>query len=110
MSQKNWKSRIKAELELAQAARAAGNHGKARVCTRRAAGIAIGEYLRREEIDNIGPSAYERLQFLTSYPETPEQVREICQHLILRVDEEYKLPTGIDLIAETHELIQLLSD
>ncbi len=108
MKQQNWKSLIKAELNQAEAARVSGNHGKARVCARRAAGIAIGEFLRRGGIESPGPSAYDRLQFMSTYPEASDQIREICQHLILRVDEGFKLPIEVDLIAETYELVKAL--
>lgn len=108
MPSENWKSLIKAELEQGKTARNSGNHGKARVCARRAAGIAIGEFLFSQGIKNPDSSAYERLKFMANYPGVDARVREICHHLILRVSEDFKLPVEIDLIAETYELIQTL--
>ena len=40
----DWKEKLQKEFERAQIARASGNEGQARVCARRAAGIAIREY------------------------------------------------------------------
>ncbi|MBC8505203.1 MAG: hypothetical protein ISR58_03145 [Anaerolineales bacterium] len=106
----NWKIRLQNELEQAQTAREAGNEGKTRVCARRAAGIAIGEYLQRNNIPNSSSSAYNRLQFLASLPDSTPRTRQIAQHLMLRVNEEFKLPIDADLIAETRELVEILLD
>ncbi len=104
----NWKVRIQDELEQAQAAREAGNEGKARVCARRAAGIAIGEYLKRKGLSTPGPSAYDRLQYLVSITDITPRSRQIAQHLMLRVNEEFKLPIDVDLIAEARQLVEIL--
>jgi hypothetical protein len=106
----SWKDLIQTELEGARLARENGNQGKARVCARRAAGIAIAEYLERQNLPNPGSSAYDRLQFIASYPGVTPRAREISQHLIVRVTEEFNLPIDVDIIAETTELIQLLLD
>ena len=39
----DWQIKIKAEFDKAEQARARGNEGQARVCARRAAGIAARE-------------------------------------------------------------------
>ena len=75
---------------------------------RRAAGIAIGEYLGSHDLPNPGSSAYDRLQFLSTLSGLPPRVIEICEHLLLRVNEEFKLPIEANLIAETKELAKLL--
>jgi hypothetical protein len=49
---------IEKEFELAERARANGNEGRARVCARRAAGIAAREYLTRK---GARPQSSERL-------------------------------------------------
>jgi len=102
------KDLIQAELKQAHQARAEGNEGKARVCARRAAGIAIAEYIERQNLPNPGSSAYDRLQFIASHPGATPRAREISQHLIVRVNEEFKLPIDADIIAETQELVQIL--
>jgi hypothetical protein len=103
-----WKADFENELVMAKDARASGNEGKARVCARRAAGILIEEYLKDQGLPIPGPSAYNRLQFLITLPGLTQRAIEICEHLLLRVNEEFKLPIEADLISETYELADLL--
>ena len=104
----SWKILVDQELNLAENARAEGNEGKARVCARRAAGMIIGEYLSRQSLPIPGPSAFERLKFLRDMPEIEPKAREIAQHLLLRVNPDYTLPSDVDLIEETHSLSEIL--
>ncbi|MBT3391221.1 MAG: hypothetical protein HN413_12510 [Chloroflexi bacterium] len=99
---------IEKEFQTAEKSRQAGNEGRARVCARRAAGIAAGEYFRVHAMSDPGPSAYDRLQVLASASEIEPRFREIAQHLILRVNEEFRLPAQIDLIAEARQLVAYL--
>ncbi len=99
---------IQKELEMANASRQTGNEGRARVCARRAAGIAAGEYFHAHELPNPGPSAYDRLKILATTPEVDPHFQEIAQHLVLRVSETHQLPAQIDLIADARELIAYL--
>jgi hypothetical protein len=101
---------IQAELERAEQARARGNEGQARVCARRAAGIATREYLTRQGIRPPSVSAYDLLNQLKSDPRLSPDLRTIAEHLTLRVNEEFKLPVEADLIAEARRFCeQLLS-
>jgi hypothetical protein len=100
-----------AEFKRAEQARARGNEGQARVCARRAAGIAAREYFaRRGQAIHI-PSAYDLLNMLIEDPSLSDDLRQIAAHLTLRVDEEFKLPADIDLIVESKKLCdKLLSE
>jgi hypothetical protein len=100
----SWQVRFSEELRQAEAARAAGNEGMARVCARRAAGIAAGEYLRRHGLSLSNPSAYARLKFLTQLPQTPPVVQEVINHFLLRINPDRSLPIQADLIAEARWL------
>lgn len=99
-----WKTQLKRELDQAEAARAGGNEGMARVCARRAAGIIIGEYLLRQGLPVPSQSAYDRLNYLNTLPEAAPEVREIAEHFLLHIDTDHKLPIDADLIAEAHWL------
>lgn len=99
-----WKTQLKRELDQAEAARAGGNEGMARVCARRAAGIIIGEYLLRQGLPVPSQSAYDRLNYLNTLPEAAPEVREIAGHFLLHIDTDHKLPIDADLIAEAHWL------
>ena len=96
----DWQTQIGAEFERAEQARARGNEGQARVCARRAAGIAIREYLTRQGVRPPSVSAYDLLNFLKEDPHLPADLKLIADHLSLRVTEEFKLPIQADLVAE----------
>ena len=101
----HWKTSIKHELQLAVDARKDGLEGRARVCSRRAVGIAIGEYLHRKGITPPGPSAIERIDLLLSDGHISERGKDICRHMLLKVSEDHTIPSHIDLIAESKILI-----
>lgn len=96
----DWQAQIEAEFQKAEQARANGNEGQARVCARRAAGIAIREYLTRQGIRPPSVSAYDLLNFLKDDPQLSPDLKLIAEHLTLRVTEEFRLPVNADLVAE----------
>lgn len=96
----DWESEVHTELEKAAAARQRGNEGQARVCARRAAGIAVREYLSRRGARPLSTSAYDLLNLLKEDPRLPADLKTIADHLTLRVTEEFKLPVDADLVAE----------
>jgi HEPN domain-containing protein len=104
----HWHAQINAELEKAEEARARGNEGQARVCARRAAGIAVREYLTRQRIRPPSASAYDMLNLLKEEPNLSADLKRIADHLTLRVTEEFKLPLDVDLIAEAREFCEEL--
>jgi|SRR5688500_9483442 HEPN domain-containing protein len=104
----DWQTQVESEFEKAEQARARGNEGQARVCARRAAGIAIREYLTRQGVRPPSVSAYDLLNFLKEDPHLSDDLRLIADHLTLRVNEEFKLPVEADLIAEARTLCETL--
>lgn len=100
----DWKTKLQAEFERGEAARARGNEGQARVCARRAAGIAAREYLRRLDRPARTPSAYDLLDRLAKDPGLDADLRAAAAHLTLRVDADFTLPAGIDLLVEARRL------
>jgi hypothetical protein len=104
----NWQQEIDAEFEKAAQARSRGNEGQARVCARRAAGIAIREYLTRHGTRPPSTSAYDLLYMLKEDPLLSPDLRVIADHLTLRVTEEFKLPVNIDLVEEAKVFCQEL--
>jgi len=106
----SWEARFNQEIRQAETARASGNEGMARVCARRAAGIAAGEYLRRHRLELSDPSAYVRLKFLLQLPQTSLAVHEVINHFLMRINPDHNLPVQADLIAEARWLAnELLS-
>ncbi len=101
---KEWQIQYENELERAESAQAGGNEGQARVCARRAAGIAIREYYTRRGKELQKPSAYDLLHMLLQDPSCPTEVRQSAEYLTTRVNEEFKLPVNVDLLAEARKL------
>jgi HEPN domain-containing protein len=99
---------IQREFEQAQKARANGNEGRARVCARRAAGIAIRDYLVRKGIRPPSRSAHDLLNLIKDSASLPPDLRLVADHLTLRVTEEFKLPIEVDLVAESKSLCDWL--
>ena len=104
----DWKAQVQAEFERAEVARERGNEGQARVCARRAAGIAIREYYARRGQATHTPSAYDLLQLLVEEPHLPTDIKQAASYLTLRVTEEFKLPIDVDLLAEARKLCDRL--
>lgn len=100
----DWKEQLQIEFERAEAARVRGNEGQARVCARRASGIAIREYYTRRGKHVRTPSAYDLLNLLTEDPHLSTELKQAARYLTLRVTEEFKLPVDVDLVAEARKL------
>jgi len=101
---KDWQSEMQAEFERAGQARTRGNEGQARVCARRAAGIAAREYFTRRGERIRTPSAYDLLNRLAQDPSLSNELRRSAGYLTLRVNEEFTLPVNVDLVAEARNL------
>lgn len=104
----NTITEIEKEFAQAQKARADNNEGRARVCARRAAGIAIRDYLTRKGISIPSKSAYDLLNLIKEDALLPPDLKLVADHLTLRVTEEFKLPIDADLIAESRQLCEWL--
>lgn len=102
------REQIEKEFELARLARERGNEGQARVCARRAAGMAVRDYLARSGIHPRSASAYDLLNLLKDDPLLSPDLKRIADHLTLRVTEEFKLPVEADLVAEARTLCEEL--
>ena len=103
-----WQNELELEFERAEQARTKGNKGQARVCARRAAGIAIREYLARRGTRPPGASAYDLLNLIKEDPRLSPDLRLIADHLTVRVTDEFKLPVDADLVAEAKRLCDAL--
>jgi hypothetical protein len=98
----------RAELERAQAARAAGNEGLARVCARRAAGQALGLYAARHAGLAWGRSALSRLAGLAQARDAPAEVRQAAERLIARITPEHVLPFDEDPLGDARRIVEFV--
>jgi len=96
------------EKELAQAhkARAMGNEGQARVCARRAAGIAIREWYKRRAEAGWHGDAMKQLQRLQADMLAPEEVRAAARRLTTVVSLDHRLPFADDPIEDAQGIIE----
>lgn len=107
----DWQIHLQAEFEKAEQARARGNEGQARVCARRAAGIAAQQYFSRKGLTIRTQSAYDLLRLLEEDESLANDLHQSAQYLTQRVNEEFKLPVDVDLISEARKLCKgLLKD
>ena len=104
----DFNTQLRNEFEKAQKARINKNEGQARVCARRAAGIAIREYLTRNGTRVPSMSAYDLINLLKEDAQLPPDMKLIVDHLTVRVTEEFQLPFDADLVAEARILCDWL--
>ena len=103
-----WQDQFQQEIGRAQDCRARKNEGQARVCARRAAGVAVREYLSRRGLRALSSSAYDLLNSLSDLPDLPEGTLQSARTLTLRVNEQFQLPPEADLIREAYLLREQL--
>lgn len=96
------------EIEKALEARATGNEGMARVCARRAAGLAAAHYLQRKGVILKGAGAYDHLWQLANLPKKPAASAPLLERLLMRVTPEFKLPVEADLVEDARQLKNIL--
>jgi hypothetical protein len=99
------KQKIAGELARGEAARTQGFEGRARVCARRAAGMAIREYLEMRGASGAGTSAYDLLLEFRDHPEIGPEIHKSAGYLVERVNEAFELPGDVDLLAEAGRLV-----
>ena len=104
MNDSYWLQGYENEINQAIISRNSGNEGRARVCARRAVGIVIGEYFAQHQVSEISQSAYDRIKKFVEHPDTPDDVKDVAGHFLVRVDTEHNLPLEADLIAEAQWL------
>ena len=102
------RKKIDEELANGDAARREGLEGRARVCARRAAGVAVREYLERHGEILAGPSAVDVLEQLRVRSDVSPGIRQVAEHLLLRGNEGFDLPVQVDLLEEARWLANTL--
>jgi len=99
---------IEAEFSDARESRTAGNEGRARVCARRAAGLAIGQYYERCLGKPPPASAYQLLQWFSERVEIPDDLQDAARRLTVRVTPEYELPHFEDPLEDAQFLVKAI--
>ena len=104
----DWPPELDLEFARARQARLQGNEGRARVCARRAAGIAARLYLERRDLKIGSASALDLLNRVAGDPSVDPEILRLISVLTLPVDTDFKLPDGVDLIADAEALTKRL--
>ncbi len=109
----SWQESVQHELNTAEAARARGNEGMARVCARRAAGWAIKAHLGEAGMNLDTNSVIEHFRHMLAQDETQPELRALIVRLRMpklrpNLAEDSFFPEDIDLIADARQVIRLL--
>jgi len=96
---------IAAELERGRAAQAAGQAGRARVCARRAAGLAIKAWYQARAGGLWGGDALTQLRRLQAEAAVPDGVRAAAGRLTTTVDGDHALPFADDPLVDAGLII-----
>jgi hypothetical protein len=99
------KMAIEAEMADAIRSRSAGNEGRARVCARRAAGLATAVYYEKCMHVPAGKSAYDLIKWIGNRDELDLSVRAAAQRLIQKVTPDHTLPHQQDPLTDARLLI-----
>ena len=102
-------TQIDRELAAAQAALQAGNEGKARVCARRAVGLAAEAWLERHADRLWRGDAMEYLRQIQQEASFPSPVREAAERLSTSVPKQHEAPFTADPIGDAKLIIAHLT-
>ena len=105
MDADSFESRLQQEIDWAVEAWSVGNEGKARVCARRAAGLAIRYFFQNSDNHDYARDAVRALRRMVEDESVPETVRTAARRLAAKAKEEADRttdPVGDALIIVTY--------
>lgn len=106
MESKTLPPEIEKELLAASHAESLGRRGRARVCARRAAGLAVRTYFQKIHHPDRTAGLYHLLELFLEFPEIPDEIHQLALHLTTRVSPDFELPDGIDLISDSRSFCE----
>ncbi|MBK7631484.1 MAG: hypothetical protein IPJ23_12410 [Ignavibacteriales bacterium] len=96
----------KAELNQGEHAKEIGNIGQARVCARRACGMAIEHWLEFHPNRNYGASAITMLTKLQEDHTIPKEIRDAAERLTKKVDGNFETGVTEDPLIDGETIIE----
>ena len=99
---------IDGEFVTANQARKSGNDGMVRVCARRAAGIAITNWLEQNPRQGWGVDAMNQLKNLQKDESMPQNIRDAAMRLTTRITKQFTSPFSTDPIDDSKAIINHL--
>ncbi|MGB2960573.1 MAG: hypothetical protein WBG01_09865 [Bacteroidota bacterium] len=106
MKPEDARKQIEGEFDSARQALKRGNDGRARVCARRAAGIAIALWLQGGDATAWPPDAMNRLRFAERDLSLPEDVRNAAARLTARTTRDFASRFDTDPIEDARILVR----
>jgi len=100
---------IEQELATAEQALKIGNQGKARVCARRAVGLADDVWLAKHSVPPIRGDALAHLRRIQQDSSLPSHVREAAERLFTAVTQKASAPFSTDPIGDARIIIGYLT-
>lgn len=97
------------ELEKARKTIQSGNEGMARVLARRAAGLAIREYLQTGDFDLRGLSLNAIIKDEEVRMALPVSIHAALERLSTRIGMDFQFPVDFDLLMDAQKVIEQLS-
>jgi len=99
---------IEREMDLAEESRRQGREGRARVCARRAAGMAVAVFQKRKT--GVRPQAnfYRLLRWFQEVDGVSAGLKQAAARLTTRVRPDYSLPHSDDPLQDARTLIEAL--
>jgi len=100
---------IEQEIAAAQAAQQDGNHGKARVCARRAVALATEAWLARLPLQRWRGDAMAHLRQIQRDASFPLPIRQAAERLSTSVTRQHATPFTTDPVADARLIIAHLT-
>ncbi|MCU0454359.1 MAG: hypothetical protein MUE68_11955 [Bacteroidetes bacterium] len=85
-----WRDDVRLELERARDGERLGNDGRVRTCLRRAIGVAVTEWQRRDAAIHLGRDYIGQLRGLAEDPSAPGEVRDAADRLGSRLGKDFR--------------------
>ena len=108
-SKEYYFEQIEKEFAAAREALQSGNDGKARVCSRRAAGHAIRWFLERHSEKKWGADAMNQLSHLRDDASFPVNVRDAATRLTTKISDRFTYPFTTNPIDDAQCIITHIS-
>ena len=103
-------AQIEKEFATANHAQSIGNDGMVRVCTRRAAGVAIKFWLQTHLRQGWGVDAMSQLRSFALDDSMPQVVRDAAQQLTTKITEQFTSPFTTNPIDDANIIINHLME
>ena len=110
ISDQGFSDRIEKEILSAEEALRNGNDGRARVCSRRAAGEALTWLLTKYPRPTWKPDALSRLQAIQLDSFFPREVQNAAERLTTKVTDRFEYPFSENPIDDAKIIIEFINE